>query len=62
MLKEKSSLLQIRIEPDLLERFKRYSDKHGLHLSVALRYHIKNICDNDDQAEARKKAAREQRG
>lgn len=40
----KTELLQIRIDAELLARFKRYSTYEGLHVSVAIRRMMINTC------------------
>ncbi|MDI1361746.1 hypothetical protein [Methylotenera sp.] len=45
MTKSKTSIIQIRIEPELIERYQKYAQSEGFHLSVALRRDMKLRCE-----------------
>jgi predicted DNA-binding protein len=53
VLKKKVDVLQIRLEPELLERFKLLSADYGVPVSQMLRHHMLQICDSYDEKKRR---------
>ena len=48
MLVPKTALLQVRIEPELLERFQVAADYHRMSMSAVARQLIMTACDSFD--------------
>ena len=46
MLTPKSSLLQVRLEPELLQRLKTAADGYGLTASALMRYQVIAVCES----------------
>lgn len=61
MIKTKTEVLQIRIDADLLERYRRYAEMEGYHVSVAIRRSMKATCDQYEQYLAKLEAERQHR-
>lgn len=57
MIKNKTKLLQIRIENDLLNRLKALADHEGVSVSEFVRNHMAYVCHQFESA----MAAKEQR-
>ncbi len=55
MIKPKSSLVHIRIEPELLERYQSFANVHGMTLSAALRHHMNAICSQYEASQLAKR-------
>jgi antitoxin component of RelBE/YafQ-DinJ toxin-antitoxin module len=54
MLTKKTEVLQIRIETELLNRFKKMADERGAKVSVLLRYYMNEICTQYEVTKLRK--------
>ena len=54
MLKRKSDLLQIRLEPELLSQFKAMSEERGVHVSLMLRHLMSQSCEQYAESKRRK--------
>jgi len=54
MIKKKSELLQIRLEPELLSRFKSMSEEHSVHVSLLLRDIMLQACEHYEESKRRK--------
>lgn len=59
MANSKSEVLQIRIDAELLKRYKSFAHAQGLHVSIALRQYMKRQCDDFEAHHARQKAQQE---
>lgn len=59
MLTKKAEKLQIRIEPELLQRLKAMSHRSGVHVSVMLRRILSDACRQHEDSLARKEAWRQ---
>ncbi len=55
MTKSKTETLQMRIDAELLQRFKNFADNQGLSISAALRQTMLRNCDQFDAYMKRKK-------
>lgn len=53
-LKEKSAVLQIRLDPDLLIRFQAYCEDRDRPVSMVIREMMRNVVDQYEAAQARK--------
>jgi len=60
MLEKKTEVLQIRIETELLERFKKMADERGCKVSVLLRYYMNEICTQYEVTKFRKEQYQKQ--
>jgi hypothetical protein len=49
----KSEVLQIRVDTELLQRYKKYASDEGLHVSIAIRRYMKHACDQHERYQAR---------
>jgi len=58
MIKTKTEVLQVRIDADLLERYRRYAEAEGYHVSVAIRKSMKSTCEQYEIYLARLEAQR----
>lgn len=54
MIKRKSELLQIRLETELLERFKAMAEHESVTVSDLLRNVMNHVCTNFETAQWRK--------
>lgn len=54
MITKKSELFQIRIEPELLKRFKTMSENRGVHSSLLLRHLMLQACEQYEESTRRK--------
>ena len=54
MLKKKEQVLQIRLDTELLGRFKAMAEHHGVSVSVMLRHSMESLCSNFEAAQLRK--------
>lgn len=61
MIKPKSALLQIRIEPELMERFQRMSNDYEQKVSPMLRAVIEHACGNHEARMRKREIARQQK-
>ena len=50
MLKKKTEVLQIRLETELLNRYKSFAEAQGFAVSVIIRSYMKNICDSYEKS------------
>jgi antitoxin component of RelBE/YafQ-DinJ toxin-antitoxin module len=55
----KDKVLQIRLDSELLRRYKHYADTQGLHISIAIRQQMMRVCDHFEHQEARSKVQQE---
>lgn len=54
MLIKKTEVLQIRLESELLQRFRTVCDEMNVSVSPFLRYQMLKICDSYDEQKRRK--------
>lgn len=50
MLKKKTEVLQIRLETELLNRYKTMAEAQGYAVSVIIRSYMKNACDSYEKS------------
>lgn len=49
MIKKKTQVLQIRVDEELLLRYKKFAEYQGVHISVALRHAMLQSCEQLDR-------------